>query len=294
MESADPALRPVAGWVRAAIVGAAFAGIFIWETLRPLRREVEGKAHRLPRNLAVAGLAAVTVQIAESPVVEPLARALHRRRIGLVPRFGLPRWLETCAAVLLLDYTLYVWHVLTHRVPVLWRFHVAHHADLDLDASTAVRFHSGELALSVPWRAAQVAVIGVSPRALSIWQTGLLVAIIFHHSNVRLPVAFERVLSMVVVTPRMHGIHHSIVPDETDSNWSSGLSIWDWLHGTVRLNVPQDAIEIGVAAFRSPEDVTLPAVLAMPFVGQPATQRLPDGRTPERAAVSAPATLLQP
>ena len=277
-----------------AVVATSFAGIFVWEIIRPLRREVEGKSQRLPRNLAVAGLGALTVHVAEAPVVEPLARQVHQRRIGLLPKLGLPMWLETTAAVLLLDYTLYLWHVLTHKVPGLWRFHVVHHADLDLDASTALRFHFGELALSVPWRAAQIVVIGVSPRALSIWQTGLLVAIMFHHSNVRLPVAVERLLSRILVTPRMHGIHHSVVADESDSNWSSGLAIWDWLHGTVRLNVPQDAIEIGVAAYRSPGDVTLPAIVAMPFVEQPPSHKLPGGRSPQRDAMPGPPSMLQP
>lgn len=294
MAPRNSATRPIPAWLRFALVGSAFAGLFIWEVARPLRREVEGKTRRLPRNLAVAGVAALTVHLAESPIVEPLARRVHLQRIGLLPRLRLPRWLETCAAVLLLDYTLYLWHVLTHRVPALWRFHVVHHADLDLDASTAIRFHFGELAISVPWRAAQVAAIGVSPRALSIWQTLTLVAVIFHHSNVRLPIHVERWVSRLVVTPRMHGIHHSIVPEETDSNWSSGLAVWDWLHGTVRLNVPQDAIDVGVAAYRSPDDVTLPAILAMPFVEQPPAQTLPDGQSPDRGALPGPVSRLQP
>ena len=294
MGTQDSAAQPIAGWVRAAVVGTAFAAIFVWEIVRPLRRAVEGKSRRLPRNLAVAGLSALTVQAAEAPVVEPLAQRVHRGRLGLLPLMGLPRWAETCAAVLLLDYTLYVWHVLTHRVPALWRFHVVHHADLDLDASTALRFHFGELAVSVPWRAAQIRLIGVSPRALSIWQTGLMLAIIFHHSNVRLPFGVERWLSRVLVTPRMHGIHHSIVADESDSNWSSGLAVWDWLHGTVRLNVPQNEIEIGVAAFRSPADVTLPAILEMPFVRQPPAQLLPGGESPHRDLPRQPVSHLQP
>jgi len=117
----------------------------------------------------------------------------------------------------------------------------------------------------------------------------------FHHSNTRLPVGLERWVSRILVTPRMHGIHHSIVADESDSNWSSGLAIWDWLHGTVRLNVPQDAIEIGVAAYRSPDDVTLPAIVAMPFVHQsPATHELPGGQLPERDSLPGPISRLEP
>ncbi|MBA3888297.1 MAG: sterol desaturase family protein [Acidobacteria bacterium] len=288
------ASRPIPFWLLAIIVGGAFAAILVAERRRPLRREVEGKFSRLPRNLAIAGLSAAALQLAEAPVAMPLAGAVHKRRIGLLPRLGLPGWLETLAAVTLLDYTLYLWHILTHRVPGLWRFHVVHHADLDLDASTALRFHFGEMTLSVPYRAAQIAAIGVSPRALSIWQTALIVSILFHHSNIRLPIALERWLCRVVVTPRMHGIHHSVVGDETDSNWSSGLAVWDWLHGTVRLNVPQEAIDIGVPGLSDPEQVTLAALVAMPFGRQPPTDTWPDGSTAGRPPLPGPRSRLLP
>jgi sterol desaturase/sphingolipid hydroxylase (fatty acid hydroxylase superfamily) len=170
-------------------------------------------------------------------------------------------------AVVFLDYTLYAWHVLTHRVPWLWRFHVVHHVDRDLDASTALRFHAGELALSIPWRAMQIAAIGVPPYALHVWQNLVLLSILFHHSNFELPIAVERLVARFVVTPRLHGIHHSMVPEETNSNWSSGLTVWDYLHGTLRLDVPQQAITIGVAAYPTPADVTLANSFALPFTG---------------------------
>jgi sterol desaturase/sphingolipid hydroxylase (fatty acid hydroxylase superfamily) len=157
-----------------------------------------------------------------------------------------------------------------------------HHVDLDLDASTALRFHFGELAVSIPWRAAQIVAIGVTPEALAVWQNALLVSILFHHSNVKLPLEIERAMSRVFVTPRMHGIHHSIVPEETNSNWSSGLTVWDWLHGTLRLNVPQREIAIGVAAYRSPEDVTLRESLELPFVPQRPWRLLPRDGEPRR------------
>jgi sterol desaturase/sphingolipid hydroxylase (fatty acid hydroxylase superfamily) len=166
--------------------------------------------------------------------------------------------------------------------------------DLDLDASTALRFHFGELAVSIPWRAAQIAAIGVGPNALALWQNALLVSILFHHSNVRLPIGAERVLSRILVTPRMHGIHHSIVPEETNSNWSSGLTVWDWLHGTLRLNVPQNAIVIGVAAYRRPEEVTLAKTLGLPFVPQPPWRLLAGDGEPRRQQVSWSPTSLQP
>jgi sterol desaturase/sphingolipid hydroxylase (fatty acid hydroxylase superfamily) len=150
-------------------------------------------------------------------------------------------------------------------VPWLWRLHAVHHADLDLSATTALRFHAAEMLVSVPYRAAQVALLGVGPRALGLWQRLLFVSILFHHSNLRLPIWLERRLAPFVVTPRMHGIHHSVRRDETNSNWSSGLTLWDRLHGTLRLDVPQRAITIGVPALRNPREVTLGRLLAMPF-----------------------------
>ncbi len=278
--------RTVPAWLNALLVGGTFAGLLWLERRRPLRRrQVEPKLRRDTRNLAVAAAGATTVRLVETPVVMPLARLVERRRWGLLKQVPLPPWLEVPLAIALMDYTLYLWHVLTHKVPFLWRFHQAHHVDLDMDASTAIRFHFGELALSVPWRAAQVVTIGVSPLSLSTWQTFTLMEILFHHSNVELPIEVERWLCRLVVTPRLHGIHHSIVPEETNANWSSGLTIWDWLHGTLRRDVPQDEITIGVPAYREPEDVTLPRVLAMPFVEQRPSWQLPDDGVPTRKAL---------
>jgi sterol desaturase/sphingolipid hydroxylase (fatty acid hydroxylase superfamily) len=274
------------------IVGGTFVSLTALERLRPLRREQESKMRRLSRNLAFGGLAVTTVNLIERPLVQPLARAVQRNRLGLLHRTSMPRPLRVALALLMLDYTLYVWHVLVHRVPWLWRFHLVHHVDLDLDASTALRFHFGELALSVPWRAAQIVAIGVTPDVLTLWQNALLVSILFHHSNVRLSADIERAVSRVVVTPRMHGIHHSIVPDETSSNWSSGLSIWDWLHGTLHLNVPQREITIGVPAYRDPQDVTLGKALELPFLRQREWRLLPRNGEPAPHSADAPRDVL--
>ena len=204
----------------------------------------------------------------------------------------MPRWLEAPLAVALMDYTLYLWHVLMHRSPPLWRLHLPHHADLDLDVSTALRFHFSELVVSIAWRAGQVALIGVSSSAYSAWQKLLMFSILFHHSNVELPIELERWLSRIIVTPRLHGIHHSIIRDETDSNWSSGLTLWDWLHGTLKLNVPQQAIIIGVPAYRQSQDVSLGKIIAMPFASQPPSWQLPGDGEPRRQALPGAANCL--
>jgi sterol desaturase/sphingolipid hydroxylase (fatty acid hydroxylase superfamily) len=205
-------------------------GLVFLERNRPLRVERESKVRRNLRNTTVATLGALTIHFAESPLVYPLAKIVERRRWGLLKWLKIPRILEVLSGLLLLDYTLYLQHVLHHRAPFLWRFHAVHHVDLDLDASTALRFHFGEIAISVPYRAAQVLLIGIDPQTLLIWQTFLLLSIMFHHSNVRLPRSLEDHLVRFIVTPRMHGIHHSSDPQHQNSNWSGGLTLWDALH----------------------------------------------------------------
>lgn len=137
-----------------------------------------------------------------------------------------------------------------------------------MDASTALRFHFGELVISVLTRYAQVLGIGVGPLSLSVWQSALLMEVMFHHSNVRLSPALERRLGRWIVTPRIHGIHHSVLEKETNSNWSSGLAIWDTLHGTFHLGSPGQEIMIGLPGFREPDQVVLPKLLVMPFTGR--------------------------
>lgn len=273
----DPLRGELPKWLNTVLIIGTLATVVVMELRRPLRKEREDKLRRNARNAALSVMAATTVGLAEKPVVGPLALAVQKNRWGLLKMFRLPAWAEVALSVLLLDYTLYLWHVLTHKAPLLARFHRAHHVDLDLDASTALRFHCGELMLSVPWRAAQVRLIGVSPLGLALWQTLTLMAIMFHHSNIRLPYDIERRLCRIIVTPRMHGIHHSVVKEETDSNWSTIFAWPDYLHRTIRLNVPQQGIDIGVAGCQDPAQLTLGKVLALPFtLGETASAPKPE------------------
>ncbi len=252
-------------WISEILTVGTFAVLYVFEKRRPLRKQIEQKEKSMARNLAIAAAAGAAINLFEKPVTHKLTQLVEKRNFGLLKIFRLPKFLETALAVILLDYTLYIWHVLTHKSPFLWRFHRVHHADLDLTASTAIRFHFAEMTISVIWRAGQILLIGVSPEALKTWQTLLFLSILFHHSNVRLPQEFENKLQKIIVTPRLHGIHHSIVKDEMDSNWSSGLSVWDFLHGTFRNDVPQDKITIGVAEFDQEDEVTLSKMLIEPF-----------------------------
>ncbi|HEX5611548.1 MAG TPA: sterol desaturase family protein [Burkholderiales bacterium] len=251
-------------WAGLLVVGF-IAALLVLERTRPLRRAVEPGARRRLRNAAIGALTACELAAVERPVIRRVMVWTAERRWGLLRRMALPRWVETLAAVVLLDYTLYLWHILLHRVPLLWRFHLAHHVDRDLDASTALRFHVGEFLASVPWRAAQVALIGVTPRALELWQQLTALEVLFHHSNVRLPLVAERALGLLVVTPRLHGIHHSTERSERDSNFSSGLTVWDRLHGTWRDDVPQQRITIGVSPYGRSADLSVKRTLLLPF-----------------------------
>lgn len=248
-----------------ALVGGVFVALVLLERRFPLRPGREPRGSRFARNLAVAAVGALALRLLETPVVRPLSALVAARGWGLVRRLPISPMARRLLAVVLLDYTLYLWHILTHRVPFLWRFHCIHHADRDLDASTALRFHFGELALSVPWRAAQVAFIGVDPATLRAWQLGLFASILFHHSNLRLPPWLDDLISHVFVTPRLHGIHHSQRTRERNANWSSGLTFWDLLHGTLLRDVPQESIAIGLPDFASEDEVGLPRILSLPL-----------------------------
>ncbi len=252
-------------WLSGILTTGAFIALYICERRRPLRKQIESPEVEAARNLAIAGAAGLAMNFIEKPVARRLTEFAERKRFGILKIFQLPKILETIFAVVLLDYTLYLWHVLTHKSEFLWRFHKIHHADLDLTASTAIRFHFGEISMSVLFRAGQILLIGVSPSAYKIWQNALFLSVFFHHSNLKLPENFEKKLQKFIVTPRLHGIHHSKIERERDSNWSSGLSAWDFLHGTFRNDVPQSEIVIGIENFDEIYQVGLIEMLSEPF-----------------------------
>jgi sterol desaturase/sphingolipid hydroxylase (fatty acid hydroxylase superfamily) len=258
-------MTTVQAWLPGVLAVGTFLVLHALERRWPLRRSVEPGAARVFRNLALGALGAAVLQVLDRPVTSVLARHVDAGQLGLLPALGVTGAVEIACGLLLLDYTIFLWHGLLHRVPALWRFHEAHHTDLDVDASTALRFHAGELAASVAWRSAQIVVLGIRPQTLALWHSVLFLNVLFHHSNLRLPARFEVGLGRLMMTPRLHGIHHSIVPDEMRSNLSSGLALWDYLHRTRRADVPQEAIVIGVAEHRAPEKLRLKDVLALPF-----------------------------
>jgi sterol desaturase/sphingolipid hydroxylase (fatty acid hydroxylase superfamily) len=215
------------------------------ERKRPLRPRTRPQKERLVSNLATFAVSAAVVAVMQPLLVGPVVERVRKERRGLLQQIRMPPALRLAAGVLLLDYTLWWWHWMSHRFAPLWHFHRIHHADPDLDASTALRFHVGEMSLSMFYRMLQVRLLGTDARALTAWNYLLMPSVLFHHSNLRLPEDADRALANVLVTPRMHGIHHSDVYEETNSNWSSLFTWWDRLHSTLLLDVPQEVVVIG-------------------------------------------------
>lgn len=247
------------------LVGAL---VLVGERARPLRPRYGRSRRRLQASLVVAALASPVTILIERPLLRSLGARAQSRRRGLLHRLGLAPALQDAATIVALDYGMFLWHILLHRAP-LWRFHEVHHLDQDLDASTALRFHVGEMLASIPYRAVQVAVLGSSPRAIDAWYRLFASSVLFHHANLRLPEGFERLLAWFIVTPRMHGIHHSHQVAEQHSNWSSGMTIWDRLHRSFRLDVPQDRIRMGPPGLALPPDLPAGQLLRWPLSGAP-------------------------
>ncbi len=261
--------------------GIAIAGLFvllfILERRFPLRVPQHAALRRLVVNLSVTALAIGTAFALVRLTVETGSQEAERLHFGLLQWIDLPPALAFIGGVLLLDLTFYFWHMANHRVPLLWRFHLVHHIDPDLDVSTAFRFHYGEVALSAAFRITQILLIGPPPLIIAVYELMFQANTLFHHSNVRLPIRLERILNHVLVTPRMHGIHHSEIQRENRSNFSVVFVWWDRLHRTLRLNVPQQRIVIGIPAYESGADNAPGAVLMLPFRRQRSAWRRPDG-----------------
>jgi sterol desaturase/sphingolipid hydroxylase (fatty acid hydroxylase superfamily) len=249
----------------AAGLSLLFVVLLAVEQAAPLRRRARPLTRRLVVNAAMSLLSFGTALAVVRPAALGMQQRTAEAEVGLVHLAPVPGPAQAVLAFLLMDLTFYWWHVANHRIRFLWRFHAVHHVDPDLDVSTAFRFHFGEVALSAAFRAVQIGVIGPPLWLFLAYEVAFQGNTMFHHSNVRLARRLERRLNRVLVTPRMHGIHHSQVADETNSNYSVVFSWWDRLHRTFGVDVPQERLVIGVPAYSAPEDNALPNVLLQPF-----------------------------
>lgn len=249
-----------------------------WEVLAPRRRLATSKRRRWTANLAVVALNTMVVRLVFGAGAVGTAVFATEHGWGLLNLVNLPLWVEVVLAVIVLDLILYLQHVIFHAVPVFWRFHMMHHADLDCDVTTGVRFHPVEVAISMVIKLGAIIMIGASPAAVLAFEVLLNATSMFNHSNAQMSAAFDRVLRWFLVTPDMHRIHHSILPQETNRNFGFNLPWWDRLLDTY-WSVPEgghEGMTLGLEQFRDPAQLTLICMLRLPFVGKPG--RYPLGR----------------
>ena len=249
-----------------------FFGILVlvglWEIIAPRRALTASKGVRWLNNLGVVILNSLVVRVTFPLVAVGMAIEAQQRGWGLLNLVELPDWLALVIAVAALDLVIYMQHVMVHAVPLFWRLHRMHHADLDFDVTTGARFHPVEIILSMGIKLATVVLLGAPPVAVLIFEVVLNGTAMFNHGNIRLPLGLDRVLRWVVVTPDMHRVHHSSEDDEANSNFGFNLPWWDRLFGTYRAQprLGHDQMIIGTPAFRDEKQcATLGGMLLMPF-----------------------------
>jgi len=250
----------------------------LWELLAPRRPQAVARGIRWPNNIAIVVIDTMIVRIMFPTAAVGLALVAEARGWGLFSLARLPPWLSIPLVILLLDLTIYLQHVLFHAVPALWRLHRVHHADLDIDVTTGVRFHPVEIAISMLIKLVAVAALGTPAVGVLAFEVLLNATSMFNHANVRISSHMERILRWIVVTPDMHRVHHSVDPNETNSNFGFNLPWWDRLFGTYRPRpaAGHRAMTVGVEQFRDPRELRVDRMLLQPFRGD--TGNYPLGR----------------
>lgn len=255
--------------IRLMFFAAILIAVGVWEALMPRRKLSLKRLKRWPSNLGVAALNTLALRILFPTAAIGVALLGEERGWGLLNAVAFPEWTRVLIAVVVLDLAIYLQHVLLHAVPSLWRLHRMHHADLDFDLTTGVRFHPIEILLSMCIKLMVITALGAPALGVLIFEILLNATSLFNHSNARIPLPMDRVLRWLVVTPDMHRVHHSWYPNETNSNFGFNLPWWDRLLGTYK-DQPRDGHEqmtIGINLFREPSWERLDRMLIQPFIG---------------------------
>jgi sterol desaturase/sphingolipid hydroxylase (fatty acid hydroxylase superfamily) len=228
-----------------------------------------GRHHRFrhaSRNLTLGLLNAGAMALLAAPLITQVGLWAENGGVGLLRLMNLPPLIATVTAILLFDVWMYLWHRANHELDFLWRFHRVHHSDSEMDATTATRFHTGEILISSALRLAVIPLLGITIHQLIVYEMLLLPVILFHHSNVRFPKRLDRWLRLVIVTPAIHRVHHSRVQSETDSNYSSVFSLWDRIAGSFQLRTNEPPVDFGLSEYDGEEWQRMSGLLTMPFI----------------------------
>ncbi|WP_431858933.1 sterol desaturase family protein [Azospirillum sp.] len=261
--------------MEAAIRLGIFLGLFViaalLEAAWPKRPLTVAKGRRWAVNLGLVVVDVAVQRLTVGALAVAAAAWAQEQGVGLFNVLDAPGWVGAVAAFLVLDFAVYLQHVLSHRLPLLWRLHRVHHADLDIDVSSGLRFHPVEILLSLAWKAAVVVALGADPWVVVAFEAVLNGSSLFTHANLRLPERLDAALRRLVCTPDMHRVHHSVERAETDTNYGFFLSVWDRLCGTYHAAPPaagHEAAPLGLPGWR--DQLGLAHLLAMPFRGEPA------------------------
>lgn len=257
--------------LRLSVFVAVFVVMAAAEAMRPKRTLTHGRGRRWVTNLAIVTLDSLVVRLMGAlaiPLVA-VAAALYaaRQGWGVFNWLDWPWWIEWLLVIVILDLAIWFQHLVAHKVPLLWRLHQMHHADVDIDVTTAIRFHPIEIALSMLWKIVCVVALGAAPEAVVLFEIVLNGCAMFNHANVALPAGLDRVLRTVIVTPDMHRVHHSVLRHEHDSNYGFNLSVWDRLFGTYTPSPEKghDGMTIGLAPYQNESPTRLGWSLSIPF-----------------------------
>ena len=255
--------------LRLSLFLGVLAAMGLWELAAPRRRQEVPRLIRWTNNLALVALDTLILRLTFPILAVGLALTAEERAWGLFNVIGAPGWLAVLVSIAALDLAIYLQHVMFHAVPALWRLHRMHHADLEFDVTTGLRFHPVEILLSMGIKLAVVAALGPPAVAVLVFEVLLNATAMFNHSNIRLPATVDRVLRLIVVTPDMHRVHHSIRPQETNSNFGFNVPWWDRLLGTYRAQPAEghDGMTIGIEQFRTRRDLWLDRMLIQPVLG---------------------------
>ncbi|MSP45652.1 MAG: sterol desaturase family protein [Xanthobacteraceae bacterium] len=260
----DPSIEIAA---RVVFAVAVFAVIAAWEVFAPRRRLAAGRLLRWPSNLGIVVVDALAIRLVVPAAAVGASLYAAGHGIGLFHYLNLRLSLAALLGFLVLDLIIYAQHIVFHRVPWLWRLHRMHHADLDIDVTTGLRFHPFEILISLGIKIAAVLAFGIPPVAVFVFEVVLNASSMFNHSNVSMPPRLDRILRLVLVTPDMHRVHHSVVRAETDSNFGFNLPWWDRLFGTYRREprAGHNGMTIGLPVFRDTRELRLDRMLTQPF-----------------------------
>jgi sterol desaturase/sphingolipid hydroxylase (fatty acid hydroxylase superfamily) len=263
-----------------------FLGILVlmaaWEFAAPRRRQTVSRWVRWPNNLAVIALNTALLRILFPMAAVGWALVGEERAWGLLNNLNTPSWAAVMLSLALLDLAIYLQHVLFHAVPVLWRLHRMHHADLDFDVTTGTRFHPLEILLSMLIKLTVIAALGPPAVAVLIFEVLLNATSMFNHGNVRIPPGIDQALRWLIVTPDMHRVHHSVIPAETNSNFGFNLPWWDRLCGTYRAQpaAGHEGMTIGIEQFRTVRELWLDRMLLRPFWSKTGNYLFDAGESP--------------